>query len=159
MVPPQWWFYGFLVHWVKRRFLVFLLSFFINYVVTSAFYLRDKSFTNDRNHHWYTIGTSLTFAYTTEAVRGRDSWPVALTLTHLPWLGHRGHWPARCRASESVVVSENWKREMDWTTDSIDGDSGLYTSQGARVPEGTCLFGLTLSYNVAANDAINLLSN
>ena len=63
------------------------------------------------------------------------------------------------RASESVVVSENWKREMDWTTDSIDGDSGLYTSQGARVPEGTCLFGLTLSYNVTANDVINLLSN
>ena len=118
MVSLQWRFYGFLVHWVKRRlrlsfflrksFLVFLLSFFINYVVTSAFYLRDKSFTNDRNHHWYTIGTSLTFAYTTEAVRGRDSWPVALTLTHLPWLGHRGHWPARCRASERERCCE-WK--------------------------------------------------
>ena len=54
--PVNWWFLSnndfmvFLVDWVKRRpdffmrkpFLGFLLSFFINYVAMSAFYLRNK---------------------------------------------------------------------------------------------------------------------
>ena len=58
----------FLVHWVKSRpdfftkkpFLWFLLSLFINYVAISTFYLRDKSFNENRNHCQYTIGTALT---------------------------------------------------------------------------------------------------
>ena len=44
---------------MRKPFLEFLLSFFINYVVMSAFFLRDKSFNEDRNHHQYTIGTAL----------------------------------------------------------------------------------------------------
>ena len=67
MVSPQWRFHGFLVRWVKRRpdffmrkpFLCFLFSFFINYVAMSTFYLRGKSFNEDRNHHQNTIGTAL----------------------------------------------------------------------------------------------------
>jgi len=45
---------------MRKPFLGFLLSFFINYVAMSAFCLRDKSFNEDRNHHQYTIGTALT---------------------------------------------------------------------------------------------------
>ena len=68
VISPQWRFHSFLVHWIKRRpvffvrkpFLRFLLSLFINYVVMSAFCLRGKSFNGDRNHHQYTIGTALT---------------------------------------------------------------------------------------------------
>ena len=67
VVSPQWRFHSFLMHWIKSRpdffmrkpFLWFLLSFFINYVAMSAFCLRGKSFNEDRNHHQYTIGTAL----------------------------------------------------------------------------------------------------
>ena len=67
VVSPQWQFHGFLVHWVKRRpdffmrkpFLGFLLSFFINYVAMSTFCIRDKLFNEDINHYQYTIGTAL----------------------------------------------------------------------------------------------------
>jgi hypothetical protein len=44
---------------MRKPFLRFLLSFFINYVAISAFYLRGKSFKEDRNHHQYTIETAL----------------------------------------------------------------------------------------------------
>ena len=44
---------------MRKPFLWFLLSFFINYVVLSTFYLRGKSFNENRNHHQCTIGTAL----------------------------------------------------------------------------------------------------
>ena len=44
---------------MRKPFLRFLLSFFINYVAMSIFYLRDKSFNEDKNHRQYTIGTAL----------------------------------------------------------------------------------------------------
>ena len=44
---------------MRKQFLGFLLSFFINYVAMSAFYLRGKSFNEDRNHHQYIIVTAL----------------------------------------------------------------------------------------------------
>ena len=44
---------------MRKPFLGFLLSFFINYVAMSVFYLRGKSFNEDKNHHQYTIGTAL----------------------------------------------------------------------------------------------------
>jgi len=57
----------FLVHWIKWRlgfflkkpFLGFFLSFFINYVAMSIFCLDDKLFNEDKNYHQYTIGTAL----------------------------------------------------------------------------------------------------
>jgi hypothetical protein len=57
----------FLMNWVKSRhgfymkksFLRFVLSFFINYIVISSFCLCGKSFNEDRNHHQYIIGTAL----------------------------------------------------------------------------------------------------
>ena len=51
--------YSFLVHWVKRSldfflrrlFLGFFLSFFINYIAMLIFYLGGRSFNDNKNHH------------------------------------------------------------------------------------------------------------
>ena len=71
---------------MKKPFLGFLLSFFINYVVMSAFCLRGKSFNEDRNHHQYTIGTALILNYTrTGQLRRRC--PDDANVGMWPWPG------------------------------------------------------------------------
>ena len=54
---------------LRKQFLGFLFSFFINYVTMLTFCLRGKSFNEDKNHHQCTIGTVLVGAAATRSWR------------------------------------------------------------------------------------------
>ncbi|KXG36412.2 hypothetical protein SORBI_3002G328250 [Sorghum bicolor] len=54
---------------MRKRFLQFSLSFFINHVATSAFYICDVLFNEDRNCLLIAIGTALTRLFVDKGLR------------------------------------------------------------------------------------------